>query len=84
MELKLLDDQIVMFVSDISITSPLGIDNLSDKILKSHAVSLSFFFSEVKKSHNYCLLSNTVLPFLCTVHLEFLECSHSLIYFCCS
>ena len=50
MELKLLDDQIVMFVSDIYITSPLGIDNLSDKILKSHAVSLSFFFSEVKKS----------------------------------
>jgi hypothetical protein len=50
MELKLLDDQIVMFVSDISITSPLGIDNLSDKISKSYAISLSFFFSEVKKS----------------------------------
>jgi hypothetical protein len=83
MELKLLDDQIVMFVSDISITSPLGIDNLSDKISKSHAISLSFFFSEVK-NHNYCLLSNTVLPFLSTVHIEFLEYSHSLIYFCCS
>lgn len=49
MELKLLDDQIVMFVSDISITSPLGIDNLSDKILKSHAVSLSFFLLRGKK-----------------------------------